>query len=82
MDGDFKATVKPPKKAKGGQLSGDAPMEVDRMQYTVTELSNLGDRGGSDALRLFWVEDEGLDDVGVEDIEIQEALLNSIGLNL
>ena len=53
-------------------------MEVDRMQSTFPELSNLGDRGGSDAARLFWIEDEGLNNVGREDIEIQEVLLNSI----
>ena len=81
LDGDLKATVEPPKKAKGGQLSGDAPIEVDRMQSTVTELSNLGDRGGSDTTHLFWIEDEGLNEVRMEDVEIQEVLPNSIGLN-
>ena len=56
-------------------------LPLARMQFAVTELSNLGDRGSGGSVCLFWIEDESLKDVGMEDIEVQEMLLYSMGLN-
>ena len=51
------------------------------MQSTVSELSNLGDHGGSNIDQIFWVVDEDSEDAGMDDEEDQEMLFNSMVLS-
>ena len=50
------------------------------VQSTISELSNLGDRGGSNVDQIFWVVDEDPEDAGMDDEEDQERLFNSMVL--